>query len=75
MNARTLPRFTFESYLAWEDDQLGRNEFHRGQIFATVGARRVHGTVVGNLVREFGIQLKGSPCRGFHGVMRRISGC
>ena len=70
MNARTLPRFTLESYLAWEEKQPVRNEFYRGEIFAMVGARRVHGTVVGNLVREFGNQLKGSPCRAFHEGMK-----
>jgi Uma2 family endonuclease len=70
MNARTLPRFTLESYLAWEDAQPQRHEFYRGEIFAMVGARRVHGTVVGNLVREFGNQLRGSPCRAFHEGMK-----
>jgi Uma2 family endonuclease len=70
MNARTLPRFTLESYLAWEAEQPVRNEFYRGEIFAMVGARRVHGTVVGNLVREFGNQLRGSPCRAFHEGMK-----
>jgi Uma2 family endonuclease len=70
MNARTLPRFTLESYLAWENDQPGRHEFHRGEVFALVGARRVHGTVVGNIAAEFRAQLKGSPCRVFHEGMK-----
>jgi Uma2 family endonuclease len=70
MNARTLPRFTLESYLAWENDQTERHEFYRGEIFAMVGARRVHGTVVGNIAAEFRTQLKGSPCRVFHEGMK-----
>ena len=30
-----------------------------------VGARRVHGLVVGNLFAAFKLHLKGSPCRAF----------
>jgi Uma2 family endonuclease len=30
-----------------------------------VEARRAHGTIVGNLMRELGLSLKGSPCRVF----------
>jgi Uma2 family endonuclease len=70
MNARTLPRFTLESYLAWENEQPTRNEFYRGEIFAMVGPRRVHGIVTGNLAAALHGQLKGSPCRVFQESMK-----
>ena len=38
--------------------------------FAMVGARRVRGRVVGNLAREIGLALKGSPCQVFHEGMK-----
>ena len=70
MNARTLPLLTLDAYLDWEDQQITRHEFHRGEVFAMVGPRRVHGIVVGNLAREIGNQLKGSPCRVFQESMK-----
>ena len=65
MNALTQPKLTLEAYLAWENEQPEKHEFHRGEVFAMVGARRAHGCVVANLSREIGNQLKGSPCRVF----------
>ncbi|MBN8217932.1 MAG: Uma2 family endonuclease, partial [Spirochaetes bacterium] len=50
---------------AWENDQPGRHEFYRGEVFAMVGARRVHGLVGGNLFAALKSHLKGSPCRAF----------
>ena len=70
MNALTQPKLSLEAYLAWEEDQAEKHEFYRGEVFAMVGARRVHGRVVGNLVREFGTSLKGSPCQVFHEGMK-----
>jgi len=70
MNALTQPKLSLEAYLAWEEDQPERHEFHRGEVFAMVGAKRIHGRVVGNLVRELGLQLKGNPCQVFHEGMK-----
>jgi Uma2 family endonuclease len=70
MNALTQPKLSLEAYLAWEEGQPERHEFYRGEVFAMVGAKRVHGRVVGNLVREVGISLKGSPCQVFHEGMK-----
>lgn len=56
---------TISDYLAWENDQPERHEFYRGEIFAMVGARRVHGLIGGNLFAELKSHLKGSPCRAF----------
>ena len=65
MNALTQPKLTLEAYLAWENEQPEKHEFHRGEVFAMVGARRAHGRVVGNIARHLGNQLAGSPCQVF----------
>ena len=65
MNALTQPRLTLEAYLAWENEQPERHEFHCGEVIAMVGARRVHGRVVSNLNRHFAQALDGSPCQVF----------
>jgi len=70
MNALVQPKLSLEAYLAWEEDQPEKHEFHRGEVFAMVGGRRVHGCVVGNIARELGIQAKGTPCRVFHEGMK-----
>ena len=70
MNALTQPQLTLQAYLAWEEDQPEKHEFHRGDVFAMVGARRVHGRVVANLSAELGMRLKGSSCQVFQQGMK-----
>jgi Uma2 family endonuclease len=65
-----LPKLTLEAYLKWENEQPEKHEFHRGEVFAMVGARRVHGSVVSNLSRLLGNAMKGSPCRVFSEGMK-----
>ena len=65
-----LEKLTLQAFLEWENAQDTRNEFYRGEVFAMVGARRSHGTVVSNLVRHLGNALDGSPCRVFHEGMK-----
>ena len=70
MNALTQPKLSLEAYLAWEEDQVEKHEFYRGEVFAMVGAKRVHGRVVGNIERELGLLLKGTACQTFHEGMK-----
>ncbi len=70
MNALPQAKPTLDDFLTWENAQPERHEFYRGEVFAMVGARRAHGTVVGNLMREIGNRLKGSPCRPFTDGMK-----
>ena len=63
-------KLTLEAFLEWEDSQDTRNEFHRGEVFAMVGARRSHGRVVSNLARHLGNALDGSACEVFHEGMK-----
>ena len=39
---------TLAAFLDWENAQPERHEFHRGEVFAMVGARRSHGRIVLN---------------------------
>jgi Uma2 family endonuclease len=70
MNARAQPKLSLEAYMAWEELQPERHEFYRGEVFAMVGAKRIHGRVVNNLAAELRQALKGSPCQVFHEGMK-----
>ena len=70
MNALHQPRISLEAYLEWENAQVEKHEFYRGEIFAMVGGRRVHGRTVANLARALGNQLAGSPCQVFAESMK-----
>lgn len=63
--AQPKSAFTLEDYMAWEAAQAERHEFVRGEVFAMVGARRVHNLVAGNVFASLKQQLKGSACRAF----------
>ncbi len=65
-----LLKTTLEDYLRWENEQPEKHEFHRGEIFAMVGARRVHGRVVANLASALVNALRGSPCQVFSEGMK-----
>lgn len=58
-------RISLAEFLSWEGGQALRHELYRGEVFAMVGARRVHGLVVGNLFAALKNHLKGTRCRAF----------
>lgn len=58
-------RFGIDEFLAWEATQDERHEFIGGEVFAMVGARRVHNIVTGNVFAALHGQLRGSACRAF----------
>jgi len=62
---QALPKFSLDEFIAWENAQPERHEFVRGEVFAMVGARRIHNEIVSNLAAAFKQQLKGSPCRAY----------
>ena len=70
MNAVLKPKLTLQEYLDWENSQVGKHEFHRGEIFAMTGGRRTHHRVLLNLVRHIGVQLDGSGCQVFADSMK-----
>jgi Uma2 family endonuclease len=58
-------KLTLAEFLDWDNAQETRNEFYRGEVFAMVGARRVHGLVALNLATMLKSSLKGTRCRAF----------
>ncbi|MBM3395383.1 MAG: Uma2 family endonuclease [Betaproteobacteria bacterium] len=64
-NAAISGHFTHEDFLVWEATQKDKHEFVRGEVFAMVGARRVHVGVTRNLTTLLTLHLKGSPCRAY----------
>ena len=68
-------RMDLEAFLDWENRQPARHEFYRGEVFAMVGARRVHGIVAGNVFAALKSRLKGKPCMVFIENMKlRVAG-
>jgi Uma2 family endonuclease len=57
--------FDAEGYLVWEDRQLEKHEYIRGEVFAIVGARREHVVVSLNLAAAFKQRLRGGPCQAY----------
>ena len=65
-----LAKTTLDDFLRWENEQPDKHEFHRGEIFAMVGGRRVHGVVITNLSAALRSALRGTPCRVFSEGMK-----
>ena len=63
-------KLLLDEFLTWENAQAERHEFYRSEVFAMVGARRVHGLIAGNLFAAFKTHLKGSACRAFVADMK-----
>ncbi|MBK6852393.1 MAG: Uma2 family endonuclease [Burkholderiales bacterium] len=63
-------KLDLKNFLAWENSQRERHEFVRGEVFAMVGARRVHGKLVMNLGRLIGNALTGTPCDVYAETMK-----
>lgn len=57
-------------YLDFEREAEFRHEFYKGEIFQMSGASREHNTIVFNLAREIGNQLRGKNCEGYANDMR-----
>ncbi len=58
------------AYLAAERRAETKSEFFAGEVFALSGASRRHNLIVGNLVRELGVQLRGRPREVYASDMR-----
>ena len=64
------PTLSLADFLVWEETQSERHEFVRGEVFAMVGARRVHGLVSLNVAAALKSQLRGSPWLAFNETMK-----
>ncbi len=65
-----LNRIDMAAFLIWENAQAERNEFYQGEVFAMVGARRIHGMVGFNVAVSLRLQLQDSPCQVFVETMK-----
>lgn len=69
-----LAKMSLQAFLDWENQQPERHEFYRGEVFAMVGARRVHGVVVGNLCAALKARLQGRIGQVFaHSMQVRVA--
>jgi Uma2 family endonuclease len=60
----TVPqiRFTFEEYLAWEEQQLDKHEYFQGEVFSMAGTTFDHIKIIANLHRFIGNQSSLTGC-------------
>jgi Uma2 family endonuclease len=65
-----LHRMSFADFLAWEQAQPDRHEFHRGEVFAMVGGTARHNRVILNLATALLPHLDGTPCQLFTETMK-----
>ncbi|QEP43123.1 Uma2 family endonuclease [Ectothiorhodospiraceae bacterium BW-2] len=57
---------TPDEYLTWEAQQTElKHEYVDGEIYAMVGARRLHVVATGNIFAALKSQLRGSKCRAY----------
>ena len=63
MSIAPQKRFTFEEYLAWEEQQLEKHEFFQGEVFAMAGTTFDHGRIIANLHLSIGKQIDKTGCQ------------
>ena len=63
MSAPLHRPMTLDEFLAWEERQELRWEFDGVAPVAMTGGTFAHGLIAGNIIREIGNRLAGSPCR------------
>lgn len=64
-NAARATRMTREEYLAMELTAEQRHEYVAGEVFAMVGASRVHARIVSNLNALLDRATRGGPCAAY----------
>lgn len=70
-----LAKMTLAEFMAWENEQPERHEFHRGEIFAMVGGTARHNRVILNLASRIDDHLDGTRCQVFAESMKvQLSG-
>lgn len=57
-------------YLQSELTSLVKHEYVNGEVFAMVGVRRSHDTIMTNLIAILHAYLRGTPCRVHSGEMK-----
>ena len=67
---QSLPRLSLDACIARENEQPEMHAFVRGDVFARVGARRVHGESIGNIDIAFRKAPAGSRCKVYFGTTK-----
>jgi Uma2 family endonuclease len=68
-------RYTLKEYFEFEEQSVGRHEYHDGYLFALsdalamAGGSFEHSQIIANVIGELGNALKGKPCRVLDGNM------
>jgi Uma2 family endonuclease len=62
---RTLPRFTFDEFLDFNESASTRHEFLDGIVYAMAGGTPDHGTTIANITAIIVPQLRVSRCRPY----------
>jgi Uma2 family endonuclease len=70
MSSERKIRLSPEEYLALERKAQIRSEYLDGDMVAMSGGSREHNLIVGNIVGELRLQLKGRPCEVYPSDMR-----
>lgn len=68
--ALKIPPLAPRAYLEWENAQQGKHEYVSGEVFAMVGASRLHVTVALNVAAALKQALRGTPCQVFMSDMK-----
>ncbi|MBI5329286.1 MAG: Uma2 family endonuclease [Betaproteobacteria bacterium] len=61
---------TAQEFIDWENAQPDKHEFLAGEVFAMVGARRIHVAITLNIAAKLKDHLRGGPCRAFMADMK-----
>ena len=67
---QTVEAQSREDFIAWENAQVEKHEYVEGEVFAMVGARRVHVAITLNIAAKLKDHLRGGPCRAFMADMK-----
>jgi Uma2 family endonuclease len=68
--ALPIAQMTYTEYVASEAASPVKREFIRGQVYAMAGGTPEHGALAAAIIREFGIALRGRPCRVYSSDLR-----
>jgi Uma2 family endonuclease len=68
--AFALHRYTFQEYLALEEESPVRHEFLGGEIYAMAGVTPEHAALAAEVARQLGNAVQGSPCRVYSSDLR-----
>ncbi len=63
-------RLSLREYFDWEDTQVTKHEYYRGEVFAMAGATLSHNRIAGNIFARLHQQLEGRECEPFGSDLR-----